>query len=507
MKFKRIMSSLTCFVMAGSVVASNAVFASADEEFDVFAIIGADASSAGDWGYCYWGDGASDNKGTVNSEHAKIKDNGTATVKLSLDNPAGTVYVVAPCIDISANDYPSAVFEVTECKIDGKEVDVDLTIKNGQVSWFETTGDKNLMRGAGYNEYGDHYIAKDDVQGLSTVEFTVKLDLDGDGFDDDKKDDDKKDDDKEEEKPVEKEDDKKDDEKKDDKKDDSSKSDAPTISFDGAAWKNYVKLTPDASLAGLSLNQINTDSYQATSLVVKANMTSALPSGTYPSYAGSLNDDDGNAVYPGANEEDATLVRMGFELCASDFGLESFNGCTIEFYHLFNEKAANVLLNEAMYIYPVNDEYEVMTTAAKIMKVDTLTRQNIDFYKKDFIAIAPQLDGQDPATKVIFELPFMSGYSGEIFRMDNIKITKPDGTVCENVDGYNSTFSPRKESDGKIVPGSAQTVETNDNSTNNTAKDTDKGGFNPIIILVVVLAAGAIALVVVIIIKNKNRYY
>lgn len=506
MKMKRIMSSLTCLALTGSLIASNAVFASADEEFDVFAIIGADQSAAGDWGYCYWGDGASENKGTVNSEHAKIKDNGTATVKISFDDAVGTVYVVAPCVDIDSKDHPNAILEVTKCKVDGKEVDVDLTIKDGQISWFEPTGDKNsILRGAGYNEYGDKFIAKDDVQNLTSIEFTVKLDLDGDGFEetDDKKDDEKKDDEK-------KDDEKKDDEKKDDeKKDDSStKSNAPTVSFDGAAWKNYVKLTPDASLAGLSLNQINTDSYQATSLVVKANMTSALPSGTYPSYAGSINDDDGNAIYPEANEEDATLVRMGFELSASDFGLESFNGCTIEFYHLFNEKAADVLLNEAMYIYPVSDEYEVMTSAAKIMKVDTLTRQNIDFYKKDFIAIAPQLDGQEPATKVIFELPFMSGYTGEIFRMDNIKITKPDGTVCENIDGYNSTFTPRKESDGKIVPGSAQTVETNDNSANtNDNADNDKGGFNPIIILVVLLAAGAVALVVVIIIKNKNRYY
>lgn len=522
MKFTKIVSSLTSLALAGSIVASNAVFASAEEEFDVWAIIGADASTAGDWGYCYWGEGAKDNKGTVKSESAKISDNGTATVKLTLENAAKTVYVINPCINLDGNKYASAVLEVTECKIDGEAVDVDLTIKGGQVSWYEQTGDGMYMRGAGYNEYGDQFIAKDDCQELTTVEFTVRLDLDGDGFDDKsneeekpaEKEDDKKEDNKDDDKPAEKEDDKKDDDKKeDDKKDDDnsstdSTSNAPTVSFDAAAWKNYVKLTPDASIAGITLNQINTDSYQATSLVVKANMTSPLADGTFPTFASSLNDDDGNHIYPGAYEDGAVLVHMGFELNASDFGLESFNGCTIEFYHLFNETAADVLMNEAMYIYPANDDYEVMASAPKVLKIDTLTRQNVDFYKKDFIAIAPQLEGQDPASKVVFELPFVKGYSGEVFRMDNIKIIKPDGTVCENIDGYNSTFAPRKESDGKIVPGSAQTVETDNNTnTKNDTTDNDKGGFNPVIIVVVVLVLGAVALVVVLLIKNKNRYY
>ena len=92
--------------------------------------------------------------------------------------------------------------------------------------------------------------------------------------------------------------------------------------------------------------------------------------------------------------------------------------------------------------------------------------------------------------------------------MDNIKIICPDGSVVANVDSYNSTFKPRNESDGKIKPGSAQTVEEEDDTPkkNNTKKD-DKGGFNPIIILVVVLVIGAIGLVVVILLKNKNRYY
>ena len=286
----------------------------------------------------------------------------------------------------------------------------------------------------------------------------------------------------------------------------------PTISFDAKAWTNYLKPTPDASLAGIELESITTDSYQATSLVVNANLAGALE-GKWPAYAGSINDDEGNPMYPDAyeaseNEVEGAFVRMGFELNAADFGLENFNGCTFEFYHLFNEAAYDALLNNAMYIYPTTDAYEASTVMPKLLKVDTLTRENIDFYKKDFIAVTGLVEGQEPMTKLIFEIPFMKGYQGEVFRMDNIKIICPDGSVVANVDSYNSTFKPRNESDGKIKPGSAQTVEEEDDTPkkNNTKKD-DKGGFNPIIILVVVLVIGAIGLIVVILLKNKNRYY
>ncbi len=302
-------------------------------------------------------------------------------------------------------------------------------------------------------------------------------------------------------------------EKEDEKKPATSEDkNIPTISFDAKAWTNYVKLTPDASLAGIKLDQITTDSYQATSLVVNANLSGALD-GKWPAYAASVNDEDGNPMYPDAfkaseNEVEGAFVRMGFELSAADFGLENFNGCTFEFYHLFNEAAYDALLNNAMYIYPVTDLYETTSVMPKLLKVDTLTRENIDFYKKDFIAVTGLVEGQSPVTKLLFEIPFMKGYQGEVLRMDNIKITLPDGSVVANVDSYNSTFKPRNESDGKIKPGSASTVEEEDDAPKkkDTKKD-DKGGFNPIIILIVVLVIGAVGLVVVILLKNKNRYY
>lgn len=496
MKLKRLVSAFTSFVLAGSLIASNAVFASAEEEFDVWAIIAANG-----WSDAYWHDGAADNVGKVDVKNAKISDNGTATVKITLEDAASDVAVVAPAINLDQAKYPSAVFEVTECKVDDKKVDVDLSVKQGQVSWYEQTGDGMYMRGAGYNKYADAFIKQEDVENLTTIEFTVRLDLDGDGFEQTAPTPDTEKEPAKDEKP-----------KEETKKPATSEDkNIPTISFDAKAWTNYVKLTPDASLAGLSLEQITTDSYQATSLVVKADMPSALD-GKWPTYAGSVNDEDGNPMYPDAaeaseNEVEGAFVRMGFELNATDFGLENFNGCTFEFYHLFNEAAYDALLNNAMYIYPVTELYEGTTTMPKLLKVDALTRENIDFYKKDFVAVGGLIEGQEPVTKLIFEIPFMKGYKGEVLRMDNIKIILPDGSVVANVDSYNSTFKPRNESDGKIKPGSASTVDKKEEAPAKNEQKEEKSGFNPLIIVVVLLVIGAIALVVVILIKNKNRYY
>lgn len=281
----------------------------------------------------------------------------------------------------------------------------------------------------------------------------------------------------------------------------------PTISFDSKAWTNYVKLTPDASLAGIELSQTTTDSYQATSLVVNANMTSALGDGKWPTFAKTARNQDGKILYPDASAEGTETVAMGFELNASDYGLESFNGCTVEFVCLFNETAAEVLVESCMYVYPADGEYNSLSTHPVEVTIDTVTRNNIDYYDDGFIVVANQADGQEAATKLIFELPFVDGYQGEVLRMDNIIIKKPDGTVCSNVDSYNSTFSPRNKSDGKIQAGSAKVVEIDDNDSSKETVKEEKSGFKPIIILVVILIIGAVGLVIVLIIKTKNRYY
>lgn len=178
MKLKKIASVAAVAAMALSMMSVNA---SAAEEFTVFAMIGAD-NQPDDWQYCYWGPGA-ENVGDITAVDAKISDNGTATVSATLATPCGgKVWVTNPCLEIDVAAYPNAVLEVVECKINGIAVNVDYSVKDVK-SWAENTGildEGHCIRGAGYNEWGDKFIEIGD--GLTSIEYTVKLDLDGDGY-------------------------------------------------------------------------------------------------------------------------------------------------------------------------------------------------------------------------------------------------------------------------------------------------------------------------------------
>ena len=112
-----------------------------------------------------------------------ITDNGTATVSCTLATASGgKTWVTNPVILIDTNKYPNAVLEVIECKVDGVAVPVDYSVKDVKC-WGEGTGiysETECMRGAGYNEWGDKFIPA--CNGLTSIEYTVKLDLDGDGY-------------------------------------------------------------------------------------------------------------------------------------------------------------------------------------------------------------------------------------------------------------------------------------------------------------------------------------
>jgi len=71
----------------------------------------------------------------------------------------------------------------------------------------------------------------------------------------------------------------------------------PTVSFDSRAWANYVKLTPDGKTYGLELDQVTIDSYQATTLLMNANVSVSDISGKWPSYANTIKDTDGKLVF------------------------------------------------------------------------------------------------------------------------------------------------------------------------------------------------------------------
>lgn len=273
---------------------------------------------------------------------------------------------------------------------------------------------------------------------------------------------------------------------------------APTISFDMSDWSKYIHLSPDAGIAGIKVDTTRKGQYQGATMVLSVDMKSDL-SGKYPTFAEGYKDDDGNLVYPDASEESGNLVKMGFELKAADFGLETFDGATITFKYAFNEDAADILLGGCLYMYPVNEEYEVLTSNAIQLKVNTITKENINYYSNGFVT-APAEAG---ATSILFEVPLLKGYTGDLIMIDNLSI-EIGGKKIANVDGYNDTATPMKENDGVLkIEGNGN----KDTASSSEAPKEDGGKFNPVIIIVILLVIAAIVLVVVLVLKNKNRYY
>lgn len=280
----------------------------------------------------------------------------------------------------------------------------------------------------------------------------------------------------------------------------ASAPDAPTLSFDMSDWKNYVKLTPDASIAGMSLSTTNSGQYQGATLNVSVKMTSDL-TGKYPSFAESIKDDDGNLVYPEAANEDAEYVKIGLEFNAADFGVDNFDNCMVTFKYLFNEDVKDILMNGSIYIYPANDDYEILTSNAMSQRVNTITRENIDTYTNGFVSVAPDV----AATKIIIEIPLMKAYTGDVMRIDNFVVSKADGKAIANLDGYNDTAKPMNEFDGKIkITGSKG---SSSDSSASSKSESKSGGFNPLIIVIAAVVVAVIVVLVIFFIKKKNSYY
>lgn len=462
MKFKRILSALTSVVIAGSMIVANAVFVSADEKPADYILVDEDCSA---------------------TKHKEA---------YSLESKAQCAEIIKPGCTVVVEYTGNVVEFVLQSWTDPKGEVWGLiqpdTKEDGVATFTYDSMKRKFIDGHGSDwKYLDaiHISTGPDElvvhKAYVTYDEVTTDDENGDSGDD-------KDDE-----PI------KDVEISDDKN-------VPTVSFDSKAWTNYVKLTPDGKTYGLELDQVTVDSYQATTFLVNASIPASSISGKWPSYANTIKDTNGKLIYPDSAKDGAEIYRIGFEINASDFGLQQFNGCFFEFYHLFNEAAYDALLNNAVYIYPTNDNYDVPNYDPKILKVDALTRLNVDYYKKDFCSVKNITVEQEPITKLIFEFPFMTGYEGEIFRMDNFKITLPDGSVVANVDNYNSNFKPRNESDGKIKPNKGQTnVEEEFTPTPSPSNESKK--FNPMIIVIVVVVLAVIGLAVVILLKNKNRYY
>lgn len=153
---------------AGSTVLS-------EESYPAFIAFGGDFEAENDWGFQYYGDGAGSNAGDIVATNGELKNGETTTLTLEFPSEVFYTWFTAPCFvaEDASLISPESTFDV-KVLLDGEEVDVDLSA--GKTCWAEGTGDytetQAVRVGAGYNEWGDKYIA-DSPKGFTTLTFEV----------------------------------------------------------------------------------------------------------------------------------------------------------------------------------------------------------------------------------------------------------------------------------------------------------------------------------------------
>ena len=273
----------------------------------------------------------------------------------------------------------------------------------------------------------------------------------------------------------------------------------PTISFDTSDWENYLHLTPDADLVGVQMKQDTKTYYQGASLKITA--SGSAPDKPF-SYGESLRDADNNLVHPDY-DENTPYVNPGIELRAEDFGLSCFSGCTISFYYRIGTDVKGKLMGDAVYVYPVDEEYAHLASTPVTLTYNVIDNDNVSQYR----SIACPAAAESNATRFVFEVPVLSNLSSDAFYLDNITIRLPKGEdgkqlVIKNIDGYNANAKPQETIEGLEIKKEGNTVSI---AEGDKAKE---GGTSVVLIVVIVviflLVAGVVAFVVI---RHKNKFY
>lgn len=145
-----------------------------EESYPAFIAIGADAEAENDWGFQYYGEGASSNAGDVVATNGELKSGETTTLTLEFPSPVVYTWFVAPCmiVDDSSTISSQSTFDV-KVYLDGEEVAVDFAA--GDLFWAEGTGDYSgeqcVRIAGGYNEWGAQYIEA--PAGFSSIAFEI----------------------------------------------------------------------------------------------------------------------------------------------------------------------------------------------------------------------------------------------------------------------------------------------------------------------------------------------
>lgn len=256
-------------------------------------------------------------------------------------------------------------------------------------------------------------------------------------------------------------------------------SSAPTLGFDSDDWGDYIGIIDDTDSGAYSIKKETDIVYQGASIKLAAAIDKT------PDYS-----TDNDTV-------------MGVALEAEKFGLENFDGYTLNFFARFNINVEGKLFEDSVYVYGVNADGEMTSSAIK--KITFNPTSNVNGYEKQFVT----LPTNSSTTKIIIKVPVAKAYEGDVLYFDNITLISSQKDSSDNayqiktLDTYNA--NAKVTNTGDVIKQNEK-ENTFDESIGEPS-DSEKSGFNPMVIVIVALVAAVVVIIVVVIIKHKNRYY
>lgn len=245
----------------------------------------------------------------------------------------------------------------------------------------------------------------------------------------------------------------------------------PTLAFDSDDWSDYIDVFDDTENNSYSLKSEKDVVYQGASMKLTADLKSV------PDYS--------------TDSETA----MGIVLKAEDFGIEKFDGYTLNFFSRFNVNVEGMLFDDSLYVFGENNDGEVTTATTK--KIIYSATSNVNNYEKQFFTVSKDTD----TTSIVLKVPIMEKYSGDVLYIDNLTLMDSDSNSIATLDTYNSNAKITDQ--GDVIKQNKKQITVD---TDKVEKQSEK--ISPVIIvLIVVVAVVIVALTVFIIIKNKKRFY
>ena len=278
---------------------------------------------------------------------------------------------------------------------------------------------------------------------------------------------------------------------------------APTLSFDMSKWDSIVTVNDAAKkYTNMTLSGDNKTAYQGQSLKVSVQADSDFKDGLYQ-FAWEAKDADGKALYPetqGEGADELEYITAGFELHASDFGLNYFDGGMLTFKYRFDPEAKGKLMDDSVFVSPFYDDYKRTDTKYMKLQYNDTDSNNVNAYANGVMSISDEV-GVD---KIVFTVPLVKKTDKiNVLYLDNIVFTTKTDKRVINLDGFNENATEQK---GDL----AIEVEKKDNVvsiTEETETTKSKAKNTVVIVGIVVLGIVVVGAIVFLILKSRKRFY